>query len=62
MAPAGLLTCAGQRLSEAGRRTTVYRRTVDELEVEFSLEGPTCSRERRSETRVRLQDRLEGDP
>ncbi|WP_293028982.1 helix-turn-helix domain-containing protein [Natronococcus sp.] len=59
---AGLLTCDGQRLSEEGRQTNVYRRTVDELEVEFSLEGPTCSRERRSEARVRLQERLEGEP
>jgi predicted ArsR family transcriptional regulator len=32
---AGLLTEAGTELSDRGRRTTVYRRTVDELAVSF---------------------------
>jgi len=32
---AGLLTTAGTELSDRGRRTTVYRRTVDELAVSF---------------------------
>lgn len=35
---AGLLSQEGRRLSEAGRRTTVYQRTVDEVHVD--LTGP----------------------
>ena len=33
---AGLLRREGRELSDQGRRTNVYRRTVDELTVEFS--------------------------
>lgn len=33
---AGLLRREGRELSEQGRRTNVYRRTVDELTVDFS--------------------------
>jgi predicted transcriptional regulator len=32
---AGLLRTEGRELSEQGRRSTVYRRTVDELTVDF---------------------------
>jgi len=32
---AGLLRSEGRELSEQGRRTNVYRRTVDELTVDF---------------------------
>jgi len=38
---AGLLRLEGRELSEQGRRTNVYRRTVDELTVEF--DGPSVS-------------------
>lgn len=35
---AGLLEEAGRELSDRGRRTTVYRRTVDEIHVAFEGE------------------------
>lgn len=56
---AGLLTCEGRQLSEEGRRTNIYRRTVDEIEVDFSSENPEFSRKRRTEAKNRLQDQLE---
>ncbi|RQH00017.1 winged helix-turn-helix domain-containing protein [Natrarchaeobius oligotrophus] len=56
---AGLLTCEGRQLSEEGRRTNIYRRTVDELEVDFSDERPQFSQKRRTEAKNRLQDQLE---
>ena len=55
---AGLLTCEGRQLSEEGRRTNIYRRTLDELEVDFSDEQPQFSRKRRTEAKNRLQDQL----
>ncbi|MDQ2049219.1 helix-turn-helix domain-containing protein [Natronolimnohabitans sp. A-GB9] len=55
---AGLLTCEGRQLSEEGRRTNIYRRTLDELEVDFSSEQPKLSRKRRTEAKNRLQDQL----
>lgn len=56
---AGLLECEGRRLSDEGRRTHIYRRTVDELEVDFSRNGPKLSQTRRTEAKNRLQDHLE---
>ena len=56
---AGLLECEGRRLSEEGRRTNIYRRTVDELEVDFSAELPKLSQKRRTEAQNRLQDQRE---
>ncbi|AEH37295.1 winged helix-turn-helix domain-containing protein [Halopiger xanaduensis] len=56
---AGLLTCEGRELSEKGRRTNIYRRTVDELEVDFSEAEPEFSRKRRTEAKNQLQDQLE---
>ena len=56
---AGLLTCEGRQLSDEGRRTNIYRRTVDEIEVDFSGDRPGCSRKRRTEAKNRLQDQLE---
>ncbi|WP_265110584.1 winged helix-turn-helix domain-containing protein [Halosolutus halophilus] len=56
---AGLLTCEGRQLSEEGRRTNIYRRTVDEIEVDFSNDQPEFSRKRRTEAKNRLQDQLE---
>ncbi|THE62934.1 ArsR family transcriptional regulator [Salinadaptatus halalkaliphilus] len=56
---AGLLTCEGRQLSEEGRRTNIYRRTLDEIEVDFSGDAPDFSRKRRTEAKNRLQDQLE---
>ncbi|MFC4544466.1 helix-turn-helix domain-containing protein [Halosolutus amylolyticus] len=56
---AGLLTCEGRQLSEEGRRTNIYRRTVDEIEIDFSNDQPEFSRKRRTEAKNRLQDQLE---
>lgn len=57
---AGLLTCEGRQLSEEGRRTNIYRRTVDEVGVNFSADEPTFSQKRRTEAKNRIQDQLEG--
>ncbi|GAB3031170.1 winged helix-turn-helix domain-containing protein [Natronobiforma cellulositropha] len=56
---AGLLECEGRTLSDEGRRTNIYRRTVDEIEVNFSSDTPRFSRKRRTEARNRLEDQLE---
>ncbi|MFD1564004.1 helix-turn-helix domain-containing protein [Haloarchaeobius amylolyticus] len=56
---AGLLICEGRRLSDEGRRTNIYRRTLDEIEIDFSDETPEFSRKRRTEAKNRLQDQLE---
>ncbi|WP_246999321.1 winged helix-turn-helix domain-containing protein [Halosolutus gelatinilyticus] len=56
---AGLLTCEGRQLSDEGRRTNIYRRTVDQIEIDFSGDGPAFSRKRRTEAKNRLQDQLE---
>lgn len=53
---AGLLECEGRHLSEEGRRTNIYRRTLDEIEVDFSSEEPQFSQKRRTEAKNRLQD------
>ncbi|WP_121742405.1 winged helix-turn-helix domain-containing protein [Natronorubrum halophilum] len=55
---AGLLTCEGRQLSEEGRRTNIYRRTLDEIEIDFSDVKPRFSRKRRTEAKNRLQDQL----
>ncbi|WP_226481577.1 winged helix-turn-helix domain-containing protein [Natrinema amylolyticum] len=56
---AGLLTCEGRQLSEEGRRTNIYRRTLDEIEIDFSDDDPAFSRKRRTEAKNQLQDQLE---
>lgn len=56
---AGLLTCEGRQLSDEGRRTNIYRRTLDEIEVDFSETRPQFSRKRRTEAKNRLQDQLQ---
>ncbi|PCR90914.1 winged helix-turn-helix domain-containing protein [Natrinema ejinorense] len=56
---AGLLTCEGRQLSEEGRRTNIYRRTLDEIEIDFSDDEPSFSRKHRTEAKNRLQDQLE---
>lgn len=53
---AGLLECEGRTLSNEGRRTNIYRRTLDEIEVDFSADRPQCSQKRRTEAKNRLQD------
>ncbi|MXV63738.1 helix-turn-helix domain-containing protein [Natronorubrum sp. JWXQ-INN-674] len=55
---AGLLTCEGRQLSEEGRRTNIYRRTLDEIEIDFSDGEPEFSRKRRTEAKNRLEDQL----
>lgn len=56
---AGLLECEGRQLSEEGRRTNVYRRTLDELAVDFSDAVPSFSCKERSEAKNRIQDQME---
>lgn len=56
---AGLLECEGRQLSEEGRRTNIYRRTLDEIEVDFSESGPEFSRKRRTEAKNKLRDQLD---
>jgi predicted transcriptional regulator len=56
---AGLLICEGRQLSEEGRRTNIYRRTLDEIEIDFSDDVPEFSRKRRTEAKNRIQDQLE---
>ncbi|MCT9096424.1 helix-turn-helix domain-containing protein [Haloarchaeobius sp. HME9146] len=55
----GLLQCEGRQLSDEGRRTNVYRRTLDEIAVDFSDPGPSFSRKERSEAKNRLQDKMD---
>lgn len=56
---AGLLRCEGRQLSEEGRRTSVYRRTVDTMTFDFTGDEPTISLKERSEAKNRLQDKLD---
>ncbi|MCU4750571.1 helix-turn-helix domain-containing protein [Halobacteria archaeon AArc-curdl1] len=56
---AGLLECEGRQLSTEGRRTNIYRRTLDEIEVDFSCEQPQFSQKRRTEAKNQLEDQLE---
>lgn len=56
---AGLMKPEGRQMSEKGRRTTVYRRTVDELSVDFTEDAPGLDAKRRSEAKTRLQDQME---
>ena len=56
---AGLLTCEGRRVSEEGRRTNIYRRTLDEIEVDFTGETPRFSQKRRTEAKNKFQDQLQ---
>ncbi len=53
---AGLLECEGRTLSNEGRRTNIYRRTLDEIGVDFSAEQPQLAQKRRSEAKNQLQD------
>lgn len=51
----GLLVEDGQRLSDQGRRTSVYRRSVDEVTVLFEEGEPTVSVDPASTGRVRRE-------
>ena len=53
---AGLLECEGRQLSEEGRRTNIYRRTLDELEIDFNGDGPRLSEKPRTEAKNRLEE------
>ncbi|MFT4890834.1 MAG: putative ArsR family transcriptional regulator [Halobacteriales archaeon] len=56
---AGLLKSEGRQMSRKGRRTTVYRRTVDELSVDFTAEDLDVDATPRSEAKTRLQDQMD---
>lgn len=56
---AGLLKSEGRQLSEDGRRTNVYRRTVDEVTVDLTGDRPEVSRKERSEAKNRLQEQMD---
>jgi len=56
---AGLLRCEGRQLSEEGRRTNVYRRTVDTMTFDFTYQTPTVEYKKRSEAKNQLQDQLD---
>ena len=55
----GLLQCEGRQLSDEGRRTNVYRRTLDEFAIEFMGDGPTLSTEDRSAAKNQIQEQME---
>lgn len=57
---AGLLQCEGRQLSEEGRRTNVYRRTLDEISIDLTSESPTVQRKERSEAKNHIQDQIGG--
>jgi predicted ArsR family transcriptional regulator len=58
---AGLLEAEGRQLSEDGRRTNVYRRTVDAVRIDLTGDRPRVSHEERSEARNHLQEQREED-
>jgi predicted transcriptional regulator len=55
LAEVGLLTLHDRPLNEEHRRTSVYRRTVDEVTVSFD-DGPTVDTEERSVVKSKLDD------
>ena len=55
----GLLQCEGRQLSEEGRRTNVYRRTLDQFAIEFSGSGPHLSTEDRSAAKNEIQEQMD---
>ena len=52
----GLLKHEGDEFSGQGRRTGVYRRTIDRITIEFDGDAPGYSIEERSEAKNRLHD------
>lgn len=57
---AGLLESEGRQLSEEGRRTTVYRRTVDAVTVDLTGDRPEVTGEERPESRNRFEEGFDG--
>jgi len=55
----GLLRCEGRQLSDEGRRTNVYRRTLDEFAIEFSAENPLLTTEDRSAAKNEIQQQMD---
>lgn len=55
----GLLQCEGRQLSDEGRRTNVYRRTLDEFAIEFAGESPRLSTEDRSAAKNEIQEQMQ---
>lgn len=55
----GLLRCEGRQLSDEGRRTNVYRRTLDEFAVEFAAERPRLTTEKRSAAKNEIQEQMD---
>jgi len=55
----GLLRCEGRQLSDEGRRTNVYRRTLDEFAVEFASEHPQLRTEDRSAAKNEIQEQMD---
>jgi predicted ArsR family transcriptional regulator len=56
---AGLLTCEGRRLSDEGRRTDVYRRTIDSVTFDFADGAPTFDAAEQSDPVNHLPDQLD---
>lgn len=54
----GLLKSEGRQMSNKGRRTTVYRRTIDDLSIDLTTEDVELDATRRSEAKTRLQDQM----
>ncbi|WP_323677437.1 helix-turn-helix domain-containing protein [Halorubellus sp. PRR65] len=55
----GLLQCEGRQLSDEGRRTNVYRRTLDEFAIEFTGDKPDLSTEDRSAAKNQIQEQMD---
>jgi predicted ArsR family transcriptional regulator len=55
----GLLQCEGRQLSGEGRRTNVYRRTLDQFAIEFSGDRPHLSTEDRSAAKNEIQEQMD---
>jgi predicted ArsR family transcriptional regulator len=55
----GLLRCEGRQLSDEGRRTNVYRRTLDEFAIEFAGDNPSLSTEDRSRAKNQIQEQMD---
>jgi predicted transcriptional regulator len=55
----GLLQCEGRQLSDEGRRTNVYRRTLDEFAIEFTGDRPVLSTEDRSAAKNQIQEQMD---
>lgn len=57
---AGLLVCEGRETSDRGRRTRVYRRTLDGLALDLRAGDPELSLDACRDRRDTLRDRRDG--